>query len=349
MTGAALHMARDLQPSPSSDASSDSAAPSLPPWPTIPPDMRLIAWAGFQLIVPENLEVARMSGNERKGHLALADEAAVRMELAWDTARGGWFKPDRATRRHITDSHKRNNRGPVPEPDAIKHDHITPLLHLPDEGNKLDRFVGFSDRTRRIFELVYFHGPAGENRRVIDVTIPQLADQPRDKPQWWSYFDCRFVAPAGFRFGRATLNLGDMFLRLIDRKRESRSNQVHVREIYPATLAFKRQSLAKWAHQWATEERKLWRVKRQGLGKLAALRTTDIDTPLGSGIEVEVFLRWSLRPFLWRFPRRGKLWLIHNTQRDRLHGLLVAHRKRDRIEPMLNDLVAGLIRESQED
>lgn len=348
MTGVSLDMATANQPDRRTDAAGVPQANCSALWPAIPGGMRMIAWAGYQLLVPEAFEIARVTGDHRRGHFTLSDDDAVRFEIAWDTVRGRRAKAERIVRRHLQRSHKKYNGGQPPEPAELSSENFSPLMHIPDERRKLDRYGGFCEQSRRVFEAVYYHGPTSENRRVQEVTVPQMADQSPDAPQWWAFFGCRFAAPSGLRYARSTLNLGDMLVRLIDGRREATSSQAQVREIYPATLALTRQPLENWAHQWVAEEGRVWRAPRMGLGKLAPVVTTDIDTALGPGIEVSLRMRTPLRLLMWRHPRRATMWLIHNEQRNRLHGLFVAHRDRTQVAPLLDELVAGLIRESNE-
>jgi hypothetical protein len=186
--------------------------------------------------------------------------------------------------------------------------------------------VGYCPRSRRVIEIVYHLDSPAQDLLIRKYLAPGLRDQSVLTPQWWAFFDVSFLAPPGFRYESARLNLGDMRVRLISGTRRWNGPRITVGQIYPAKLALQRQDVNQWVRNLAAEIRSHYRPSQ---GKVLAVQFYDI--PQGRVAQADLKLRRRFRPFLWRTPRPLRLYVIHHHAYDRLTFLNISDMNTDRI------------------
>lgn len=310
----------------------------------VPPGMRAFSWAGWWLPLPETFRLHDIDGNHRRGRVALADAERMRLEIAWDAVANPNFDTERFARRELVRGFKRSARATAKIERAGSTNscllfRVEPVLN--SSSVEWDRYVGFCPVTRRAFTVRYRPGASQENGLIARSLCDHLCGQSLDAGQRWAFFSVGFVAPPGFEYERATLNLGDMSVHLIERRR-GRQPRVVVRQIHPAKLALSRFDLAGWLEHLLEAES---RTYQPGYRKRFPRRDPVIEslqTPLGACVAAESQLRASLRPMLGlRHCRHRRTWVIHDREGDRLVVVQVSH-ERDQLPRLFERVLQGL-------
>lgn len=306
----------------------------------VPSGMRAFAWAGWWLPLPESFRLHDIDGTHGRGRLALADAGQMRLELAWDAVANPNFDADRFARRELLRGLKRRDRSKA-EIHRVESARFQALLMRTDHQGDWQRYVGFCPVTRRAFTIRYRPGASRENDLVARSLRDLLRGQSPDDGQRWAFFAVSFTAPAGFEYERATLNLGDMSVQLVQRRR-GRQPRVVVRQIHPAKLALNRFDLAGWLEHLLEAERRTYQPEYR---KRFPRRDPVIEspqTPLGACVAAGSQLRASLWPMLGlRHYRHRRTWVIHDRQGDRLVVVQVSH-ERDQLPPIFDRVLQGL-------
>lgn len=212
-----------------------------------------------------------------------------------------------------------------------------PLWRYDDPVGKIDHWMGYCPQTCRVVDLAYHRGSPAEDRQARSLVLEHLTDQPPDRPRMWSFFDVSFVVPPGFIYDEAEMNVGDMW---VEFDAADGRGSLTVRQIYPAKLALKRQSLGKWLGMLLDERIKMYSPR----ATRAARNRHEYDslrTLLGGGVVCDARLRLLLRPFRWRLPRLQRTQLIHDTRTNRLVALRLTARP-ERIDEWFNLLHHGM-------
>ena len=283
------------------------------------PPIRPFAWAGYLLNIPATFRLSSIEGDHRQGSFRLVDGERVRLEFSWATETRGRFDFPAFAKKKLGGSRKRGE----PDPDSKVRELSVPgsdlqLFHLPDEEGRIDRFVGWSSKTHRVVQIVYSRAADREDEFVAGTCIPGVIDQPRDQPMKWAFFDCSFVTPSGLYYQNATLNLGDMSVRVSARGSDLRGPALTVRQLYPASLALLRRPLVDWIRSWTLETWDSYRVKRPGFLGRGAIPCDNVDSAIGPCLAVRTCLRSILRPIYWWMPRECEIRLFHDKDHDRL-------------------------------
>ena len=116
------------------------------------------------------------------------------------------------------------------------------------------------------------------------ITFSSICNQIPGDAQRWAYFDVSFEAPAGYRYVRSALNVGDMRIWLANRG--WRPGQIMLRQVYPAQLALQRFRLELWMEQMVYDQRREYQITRLRSG--AAAGYDKLRTPHGDGLMCEV-------------------------------------------------------------
>lgn len=302
---------------------------------------RPFGWAGWLTTIPDAWRLIRVDGDSRRGKLGLGDGEAVRLQLAWASVTRRRFNPERFARRHLRRSIRPRRARRAAEFELIDNARLQPLIRYRDDEHQLDRYVGYAPDTRRVMDIVCHRTHKRADRFARDITIADLTDQPDDKPVRWAFFAVSFTAPERFRHDSATLNLGDMRVRLVRRAGLIRNEYLTVRHIYPAELAMMRGDLDYWLDNTVTEMRQLYRPQRVRWFRRKAVPADVVDTTLGTCRATELRLRYLLRFMLWRYPWRLRALLIHDEQHDRLVLLQLAARPQ-RMDDLIEQVIDGL-------
>ncbi|MFW6059483.1 MAG: hypothetical protein ACODAQ_04845 [Phycisphaeraceae bacterium] len=302
---------------------------------------RPFAWAGLRLDVPEACRLFRIDGRYPRGDVGLADEAQPRVELAWRLIKRRRFDPQRMLRHQLVRLLPRDQRATAERHiNPIDSEHFAPLLHHRDAQKRLDRCVGFARGSDRVVEMiVHFIDADRPDEALLRRAAATLRDQPPDQPQQWAFFGHRLTTPAGYLYDSATLNLGDMTIRL--RHRDRRAHSLTIRLLYTARLALQRCGMPLWITAFHKQDKITGDNIYDLPGTVEGARCDTIDTPLGPGLVCESHLRRPIRLFRWKLPRRQHHWMIHDTKHDRLLYIRLADDP-ERLEPTLETILNGL-------
>jgi hypothetical protein len=221
-----------------------------------------LSWHGLSLALPEDCGPVKLEGDESKGAVLIADLKSPRIGLRWTTI------SKRADPAKLVRAALRNEIGQLASDEAVTH---TPsgvfthgLLYIERDPPGRDVFVGFSQATRRIVEVVLHVRAIGEvdekkpkqkRERELPadfITADLLSTLRDDAPRTrWSVFDLNFTLPdTGWTLSKQRLNAGDLTMEFTKKR-----HTLIIRQIGPATLALKRQD----AKQWVTIHGMLWK------------------------------------------------------------------------------------------
>ncbi len=295
------------------------------------------AWAGWQISLPSAWRMAKLNGTWNRGGVTFADAERPRLELAWYWVTRRGFDAASYARRHLIGRVPRRER--KSGADDLVEDSI-PAFATAIRRPEGDRTAGvcFSRDTNRILHWVYYHGEEDENTAFRTAHLPRWRDQPLSRPVRWRFFDVAFTTPPGFRLRSATLNLGDMQVRLVDPSGWGVRRHLCVRPIYPARLALARQSLEAWLQALFRKTQGMYRPRGGKSGQ-----TTTVSTRHGPTLRLEgrlqFLLRFPLRPLVFRAPGCTEAILCHLEQHDKLLYLQVSAPRRH--IPELRDEVLG--------
>lgn len=299
---------------------------------------RQVAWCGLKLTVPPAFRPSKITGGQRSGRLNLADDDGPRMVVRWTKVTRPWFNPRELVQAQLLRGvSRRARRRLTGQITAVANEHFEPMLVLSDEKTVATRCVGYDPRTRRLVELLYRHGSARQDAQVRQITFTSACNQLPNDPQRWAYFDVSFVVPAGFRYLRSKLNVGDMRIWLSNRR--WRPGKIMLRQVYPAQLALQRFRLDMWVEQMVYDQRREYRIARSRGGS-----KNDFDklrTPHGDGLMCDVTLRRAIGLIRWRAPRVQRNGMIHDQAHNRLIVFQVADRA-DRIDATAKILIDQL-------
>lgn len=276
---------------------------------------------------PKHFRFARIQGDAKEGKLVLVDHDRPRLELAWGRIRRREYDGQRFALKRLRKILGSKSKQLEAQLSQITNRQYEPLLFYKDPQDTLDRAVGFHPNARRVLEIAYHRGDAAEDRMVHNHLLPNLRDQSILQPQHWSFFDVSFTAPAGFRYESARLNLGDMRVRLVAGSRSWNGPRIVVGQVYPASLALKRQDVTQWVRNFSAEIRSHY---RPASGKV--LRVKFHDSPQGRVAQGDLVLRRRFRPFLPWTPRQLRMYVIHHEALDRLTFLNITDDNFDRID-----------------
>lgn len=267
----------------------------------------------------------------RKGMIVLADDDRPRIEISWERLR----KPADGERMLCR---RFGSRAEAAE--KLHNPAAAPMMLLRDADKERDRAIAYFPATQRVVEVLYLHGNSRENLTIRQETLSGLVDQPADGDQRWAFFDVSFIAPAGFLYAEAKLNLGDMAVTLNRGTQEFNAPSVTIRQIYPTKLALSRFPLEKWHEDYVRSLRHLYADQGAGWFRRGSPQKAAVRTPRGVGFVTQAKLRPALRPFYWRTPRWMRFLTLHDQDTDRLH--LLRATGNDPNDTLLDSVTAGL-------
>ena len=285
-------------------------------------DKRL-AWAGWQMRVPEDWRPVRIEGAWMRGSMIVGDADEAIMQVKWWRPTKRDFDPGRWIRRRLKKVGRRPaDRGPAPH--GLSHSAWAPAE--PNDGRGAF-WYGCASDGGLVIEVVTSAALAKKAQRTVsDRVLPTLTVSAPDRATRWAIFGASFESPPGFSLRNQRVHLGDVVLQLSSSRRDT----LLLRQVYPAELALARRELAKWLAfpvfkehrkfrgaetEWSVDSfgRKLEGVKRAGRKRL--------PSPLG-----------------FCAPRRSVAAVVHD---DELGRLLVA--EYDSLEPGGDDVVAAAL------
>lgn len=293
---------------------------------------RIIAWQGWQLLVPIRWSPVKLSGNADDGQLLMADLHRGRVGLRWQKIKQG----------KRFDAGKWVEKMMVREVGKLANAEARPLkledpawsanrLYVDPKPPGRDVWIGFSARSGRSLELVYHarHRDTVLGNSLVpglaDVTclkdeLGREKDQPagNDKAQVlayessgqcpWSIFDLSLMVPGSMKLADQSMLAGDLKLSFVGPRQ-----RLLVRQVAPASEAIKRQKLEQWLGQILRGQKKLYRRS----GKVQPIAIEIGDGRLLEGCQVIMVRR---RRFFWKWNEPAVLdgWALVDTDRDRL-------------------------------
>jgi hypothetical protein len=224
---------------------------------------------------------------------------------------------------------------------AVTNPHFAPMLHLRDERRGVERYAGYSPATRRVVQIACHTAGDRDDDAMRRHTASELLDQPADAAMRWAILGASFTTPPGLVYQAATLNLGDMQVRVGRPHRGEFSGPcVVVRQWYPAQLALTRQAPELWMQAMMSGLKQVYRGPREAR-RLRQPSMPRVATARGQALHVPLRMRWLARTMLWRCPGRRDLWLLHDEGANRLVGVQIAGDPAS-FDATLTQVIAGL-------
>lgn len=305
-----------------------------------PDGAKPFAWAGWWLPVPPNYRLHDIDGTAVRGNFVLADPDRVRLEVAWDRVTQTNLNAQRFAERQLRRILGKRFRTSEPALEAIADSSFDHLFLFRDEERSSDYYLGHDANTQLAACVMYRRGTKREDALIHQSLTRHFFAQPRGDGQRWAFFSVSFVAPSGFEYESARLNLGDMAVQLVRKKRGAQPRLV-VRKIYPAKLALSRFDLRGWMNQVLEPDRPMYRPRyRRRLAQRDPV-LEEAETPLGPVVVCDSRLRPVLRPIVrLRHPVHRRTWVIH----DHAHDCLVIVQMTghpDQFAPTFEELLRG--------
>lgn len=259
----------------------------------------IVAWQGWRIEVPDRWGPVKVEGDADEGHLLMADMVRPRLGVRWKKESSKRFKPEAAVLRAMAKEtgESGSDRFAVRTPE--KGQWQSPLLYEDREPPGRDVWVGYSQESSRLFQVVYHahHRDAVLTQKVL----PTLLDSAADTPREWSIFELSCKTPAPLVLAKHRLNAGDLSLWFTG----PRGQAATVRQIAVAKLALQRRPLVRWIAEQAA-----WRGRY--------FKTAGEPVEAGNDLFRQQIVR--RRRFVWMLwmARGYAVVALHDKMHDRL-------------------------------
>jgi len=245
----------------------------------------LIAWAGWQINVPESWRPLKIQGDPAKGTMMIGDAEQPIMLVQWWRPRRSVFKVEKWFEQRF------RKLGAVPTQGAPAPERFSKTAWEPElatrEGTSKTIWSGYSTEAGLLVEVIVTSLTEERLRKSIFKTIvPGMVVTGEDEPCCWSMYNVKFMSPPGYELKMKHLYSGDVALQFV----RGRTSTLLMRQVYPAKLATSRRSLERWLEASPFTERRTLRspVKetwhRNEPRKLEGIRLTGwkrLPAPLG--------------------------------------------------------------------
>ena len=298
-----------------------------------------LAWCGWSLMAPPSLRLSKTDGNAQFGMIGLSDAGQSGLDLFWYPA--SKRRPEEKVERRLFKglSKKAVDRATMVVTE-IDNNSFRPLKSVDDTIKGITRCVGYAPLSGRVLEVIYKHEDQDQRHALVQTTSASLVDQATDEPQRWACYGCSFIAPTDLRLEKSILRLGDIELRLVEKTPSGRfRSSVTIRQVYPAGLALKRQSMHRWMAHLLADQQRDDRNRKTKLPK--AVDCQPIKTQWGDGLAHRASRQGLLKIFQWFQPKHQLNYLIHDPLHNRLILLQVAQHADD-LDSRMTALVEGL-------
>jgi hypothetical protein len=235
-------------------------------------------WQGIALTVPAGWDPVVAHGDYRSGHVRLADERAVRLEVRWQP--GGERSPADMVGAYAGDLARKARKDGL----AIQVERDLGLATPPDVDCETyswtgERHVwallGRSEQSGRVLHLHLSTGLEERAKGLARTVFASLRDRAPDQSLPWRFYDMDFVSPPGMPllrqslqsgcirmvFGRRLSKLAFIRVSLAEVLLASRSLDGWFREFYAASLKRRRVRLSDdtfRGHPAAVIEGRVW-------------------------------------------------------------------------------------------
>jgi len=209
------------------------------------------AWEGTLLHVPEDWDIAAISGDRNQGYMRLDDvENMPRVEVKWQKA-SGFVNVESVVDGYLNDLKKKRKKGePEIETDrdcavvSKRQMRKTDLNCFAWEGGETNGWgaAWYCDDCERVMVIQVMTRPEEKGEEIAREVIGTIEDHPRDGWIVWSTYGLQMEAPERFELSDQKLMAGLIELRFANRGEEIASARWGM-----ANVALKTKSLAKWA------------------------------------------------------------------------------------------------------
>ncbi|MDX1682253.1 MAG: hypothetical protein R3336_03940 [Phycisphaeraceae bacterium] len=280
---------------------------------TDPADERTrLAWARWQLTMPDAWEPLKMKGTVDKGHMIVGDATCAVFSVDWERATGkavsdgdAWVV-ERLKKHGLLASH----------PSAPARSRFTACGWAHNLQTQEDKhttyWYGYSAPANLLLG-VKVNGVLPEDIRdvVIDQVLPTLDTFADDSASTWAMYGLSFEVPAGFELHQKHLFSGDVALEF----RRGRKETLMLRQVYPGNLALKRRSFKRWIKTYPFKEHRRLPKRRMTFEPFEPDDRPELTGQCRRGRKRLPF------PLGWVAARHSCAIAAHDTQR---HRLLVA-------------------------
>lgn len=204
-----------------------------------------LSWHGFRLDLPDRWDPVKLEGDAHKGMILLADLHRPRLGVRWAKL-GKKADVGKSVRQSLLAEVGQLAAGEAVETLPPGDAWCEGRLYLEPEPPGRDVWIGYSQATGRLFELVYH--ARHRDRGLAETVLPTLVDGVAGE---WLIFDLACRTPPEATLTRQLLNVGDLRLDFAIGR-----SPIVVRQIAVASVAITRQPIEKWlqVHQNARKK-----------------------------------------------------------------------------------------------
>jgi hypothetical protein len=203
----------------------------------------LLAWAGWQLTLPEDWRPLKLNGNADKGWMMVGDAVCAMFSVHWE--RVPEMRPTDG--RAWVEGRLKRQGVPVSSPNPPAKEHFTVCAWAHALQTREDKYTTFwygYSADAGIVLGIKVNGvlPRHQLNQITRHVMPSVrASSMKDESIWAMYNVC-FRAPAGFELINRHLYSGDVALEFA----KGRSEALLLRQVYPGDLALSRRSFEQW-------------------------------------------------------------------------------------------------------
>ncbi len=202
----------------------------------------LLAWAGWQLQMPDDWRPLKLSGTPAKGWMMVGDAECAMFSIHWERPKAGALLDGQSW---VAGRLRRHGVLPDGAPPAAEYFSACSWARgvQTEEDKQTTYWYGYAAPAELLLGLK-INGvlPQAQLAQVTKRVLPTLRTSPADAPSTWAMYDLSFVAPPGFQLEKRHLFAGDVALEFRRGRRES----LMLRQVYPGDLALGRRSYERW-------------------------------------------------------------------------------------------------------
>ncbi len=220
-------------------------------------DLKAFSWQGFSLRVPSGWDMVSFRGDRSGGRVGLADEHALRLEMEWETARGG-SEPAEIASRLLQQLRKRAKKDKVEI--SVRRD--TKLASFKDrethcyEWSAQNQGVGMVTRCGECRHLVHviITAPLDDRPHPLARRIfASLKDHPEGDQELWRFYDMEFSCPRDMVPKRKELKAGRVRMEF-----QKRGRQLEFVRVSLAQVLLSDKTLIGWFKEFYRESLRRW-------------------------------------------------------------------------------------------
>ncbi len=283
----------------------------------------LLAWAGWQLEMPQAWQPLKISGTPRKGQMIIGDTECAMFSLQWERTR-----PMTVAAGSDWVSGRLTKLGVLADAHPPAKDHFTACGWATsvqtEEDKQTTHWFGYAEPAHLLLAITV-NGilPSDLRQAVTARVLPTLRTTALHSPGVWAMYDVSFEVPAGFELEQKHLYSGDLALNFTRGLRET----LLLRQVYPGDLALDRRPFERWLQSTPFKEHR--RLRRRSV-ELSPWNHA--SGSLLNGVRRQGCKRLGM-PLGWCAPRWSCAMAVQDGTRNRL--LMVEHQSADRADEAL--------------